>query len=299
MTEAAGTNDVPHAERLARLEAENRSLQAALSQARRAAGDSQGSPGEAGDNALTAAAELERLNGQVDALRGQLAHTQRLASLGTMTAMVAHEFNNILTPIINYAQLARKNPALVDKALARAAETGRQASDICQAILGLTRNSPSAVDELDLADLLGETVLAIGRRPERDGIELTVSAPDGATVSACKVRLQHVLLNLLLNARNAVLKTDRSRRIDLSAEVDDHDVIFRVGDNGVGIDPEHLERIFEPFFTTCCDQGDRNCGHGLGLAVCREIARAMGGDITVESTPGEGATFTFSVPVRS
>ncbi len=82
--------------------------------------------------------KVKELQAQVDALRGELRRAQRLAAVGTMTAMVAHEFNNILTPIINYAQLAKNNPKMVPKAIARASEGGLRATEICKAILYVT-----------------------------------------------------------------------------------------------------------------------------------------------------------------
>jgi len=266
-------------DRLARLESENRALRALVRSA-----------AEAADRA----ALLERLEAENRHLRDRMARLQRLASLGTMSAMVAHEFNNILTPVISYAELAQKDPTMADKAIARAVECGQRATDICNAILGVAGgDSPEPVG-LDLEKLVRETVRAIGRDPKRDGIDLAVEVPPGLAITTRKVEFQHVLLNLLLNARTAVLKKSGRRRIEVTAERGDGQVILRVADNGVGIPPEDLSRVFEAFYTTGDGGGDGG-GHGLGLTVCREIVSSLGGRIAVESQPGQGATFTVSL----
>jgi len=212
-----------------------------------------------------------------------------------MTAMIAHEFNNILTPAISYAELARKDPGMTDKSIARTIDCGRRATDICSAILGIAgQGAPEAV-RLDVSRLITETLLAMGRDPKRDGIDMVFRAPADLTMVTRKVELQQVLLNLLLNARTAVLKRGGPRRIEVVAERCGDDVVIRVVDNGVGIDPGNLRKVFEPFFTTRSDTDGRRAGHGLGLAICREIVASLGGEIAVESEPGRGTTFTVSL----
>ncbi len=240
--------------------------------------------------------QLDKLQHEVQSLREQLRHAQRLATVGTMTAMVAHEFNNILTPIINYAQMAQNNPALSGKAIAKAADGGQRASDICKALLGMTRDScrPAPVD---LSQLAAETLRAMVRDPRKDGIEIVTDIPADLCVTARKVELQQVLLNLLINARTAVLTQGGTcKRIAIAARRHGAWVVLSVKDSGVGIAPENLPRIFEPFFTTSSSQDDGPGGHGLGLAICREIIADAGGEISVQSTPGQGAAFTVRLP---
>ena len=107
--------------------------------------------------------------------------------------------------------------------------------------------------------------------------------------------LQQVLLNLVLNARSAVLENSGPRQITISAGRRSRCVAVCVRDNGVGIRPEDIERIFEPFFTTR-HSPDEAKGHGLGLTFCRDVVAAMDGSISVESTPGEGTAFTVRLP---
>jgi len=240
--------------------------------------------------------ELAELRRQVDALRGQLHRAQRLATLGTMTAMVAHEFNNILTPIINYAQLAQRDPKMVDKAVTRAAEGGQRASEICQAILGLAREQATDPAEVNLRDLIDQTLSAMAREPQKDGIDLTVDVEDDLTVHAARAGVQQVLLNLLMNARSAVLTRPAPRQVRITARRRDGQVELRVADNGPGIAPSDLSSIFQPFFSTKERDPQRGDGHGLGLTICREIVESMGGRIAADSPPRAGATFRVTLP---
>ena len=242
--------------------------------------------------------QLHRLTVEVEALRRQLHTAQKLATVGTMTAMVAHEFNNILTPIINCAQLARNNPAMAEKAIARAAEGGQRASDICNAILNLTGNDSQEPTETNIADLVRQTIDAMGRDPQRDAIELTVDIPPSLNLATRPTELQQVLLNLLLNARAAVLDGTGPRAICVAARRADQGVTVEVRDSGVGIRPQDLPRIFDPFFTTRNSPESGAKGHGLGLTFCRNAVAALGGSISVTSTPGGGATFAIQLPGR-
>ena len=240
--------------------------------------------------------QLDRLNREVTALRHQLREAQRMASVGTMTAMIAHEFNNILTPIINYAQMAKRNPSLTDKALARAADGGQRASAICKAILDMTRKSSEQPEPVNVSELLSDTLQAMARAPMKERIELFVEAPADIFVRVRRVELQQVLLNLLVNARQAVLAVTHQRRIEVLVRTVDGRIAISISDTGVGIPPENMSKIFEPFFTTRKDGDGSDGGYGLGLPLCKEIVESMGGDIHVQSPPGRGSTFTVQLP---
>ncbi len=239
--------------------------------------------------------KLDRLSAEVQALRRQLQEAQRLATVGTMAAMVSHELNNILTPIINYAQMARKNPSLTDKAIARAAEGGQRATTICKAILGLAADESTQAEQVNLAELVAQTLEAMAREPAKDSIELNVDIPAGLAIQARRAELQQVLLNLLLNARSAVMASTGLRRIDVTARRSGKGVVIAVADNGIGMSAEDAEQIFQPFFTTKNGEGNRR-GYGLGLAFCRQTVEGLGGDISVASTPNQGSAFTIRLP---
>ena len=240
--------------------------------------------------------QLERLKSELESLRQQLHRAHRLATVGTMTAMVAHEFNNILTPIINYAQMARKDPELVEKALSRAADGGTRASNICRALLGLAKGQGNTTQEVDLSELVLQTLEAMARTPEKDSIDLRIEIPDGLKLVTRPTELQQVLLNLLLNARTAVLAGKGKREIEISASRSDQWTTIRVTDNGKGIEPADLERIFQPFYSGDGSSKDQRKGYGLGLAFCRKIVAELGGEISVESQPGKGSSFVLSLP---
>ncbi len=242
--------------------------------------------------------KLENLQAEVEALKEQLRRSQRLATVGTMTAMVAHEFNNILTPIINYAQLARSNPDLIEKAISRAADGGQRATNICNAILNMTRNAPTEPVEINIKELISDTISAMARDPKSDAIELTIDSPDDLVITTRRVELQQVLLNLLINARAAVLAKNGPRSINISATKTKGSIEVCISDNGIGIGPENLKKIFQPFFTTKASETGDSKGSGLGLAVCKEILTALRGDIDVESKPDQGTTFIINLPAE-
>ena len=249
---------------------------------------------------------MARMQVEVETLRNQLHHAQRLATVGTMTAMLLHEFNNILTPIASYAQEARNNPTLTEKAIASAADGGRRATALCKAILRMTQEQPGEPTDANLRQTILDTLEVMGRPLHRDSIELVLDVPLALTLRTRKIELQQVLLNLIANARTAVLQKRRRRRIEISAgrttagpaRPKDSEIQIRVTDNGVGIPPENLEKIFQPFFTTRSSSEEDCCGSGLGLAVCHEILRGMGGDVLVKSTVGQGTTFTVNLPAQ-
>lgn len=248
-------------------------------------------------SALPPAADVARLQAENQALREQLRHAQRLATVGTMTAMIVHEFNNILTPIINYAQLAEGgDPEMMRKAVARAADGGQRASDICSALLRMLRAEEGELVEAELLEIVQDSLLAMGRDLAKDGIALDLSVPPALRLTTRPAELKQVLVNLVLNARSAVLKRGHGGSVAIAARKRGKRVVLTVADTGCGIEPEHMAKLFQPFFTTKTGEQHEEKGNGLGLAICREIVTDMGGQITVESAPGEGTTFTITLP---
>lgn len=235
---------------------------------------------------------LERLTDEVRELRRQLHRSQRLAALGTRAAMVAHEFNNILTPVLNYAQMAMKgDEAMRDKAIERAYEGAVRAGSICRALLDTAGDGLEKPRRISLHRLVENTLAAMARDPTRDGIRLIKKVPADLRITTRPAELKQVLLNLLLNAHQAVLDKGCDKSISIIATRSNGQVRIRVADTGPGIAREDLRRIFEPFFTT---KGE--AGRGLGLAVCREIVGSLRGRLTVRSEPGKGTCFTIVLP---
>jgi len=211
--------------------------------------------------------------------------------------MVAHEFNNILTTIVSYAQLAKKNPKMVGKALDHAASGGTRAACICGALLGAARGGTDVRRRVVLDELVSETLDAMARRPERDCIEMSIDIPSDLDVVTRPLELQQVLLNLLINARNSVMASEGSRNIEVSASKKQDEVVISISDNGMGIAEDRIGKVFQPFYSTRAGEETANRAHGLGLAFCKRIVGELGGDINVSSVLGKGATFTIHIPV--
>jgi len=236
--------------------------------------------------------EVASLREEVSALRRQLRHLQRLAAVGTMTAKVVHEFNNILTTVLGRVQLAGDgDEESREQALRSATEAYEQATATCKSLLDLTGRESRQKENLSVAKLVDEILTAMARDPAKDGITLIKNVPPRLRVTARPLEIKQVLLNLLLNARSAVLAKPRPRHVRITAAKDNGQVLIRVADNGVGIPRENLEQIFEPFFTTKSDEGT-----GLGLPVCREIVESLNGRLSVRSQPGKGSCFTVALP---
>ena len=241
--------------------------------------------------------DVAELSAEIADLREQLARTQRLVTVGTMAAMLVHEFSNLLTPIVSYAEMAQQNPLLQEKAVEKAYHGGHQAKRICDALLGMCRGHSAGMVDVDVLDVISAALATIPRSLDRDGIDLSVSAPAGMVLHTRPAELQQVLLNLILNARRSVLAGEGFKSIGVHAVRGDGVCAISVRDSGGGIDPEHLPRIFEAFFSTT-DPAKGDGGTGLGLAVSRQIVESLGGSISVDSALGDGATFTLTFPLE-
>lgn len=231
----------------------------------------------------------------------QLVQVQKLAAMGTMAAMLAHEFNNFLTRAINHADQALRYPedrALTNASLRKILESCTKAAEISRSIFDFAGKSDDRRRPVSLAKLVADTITCLGRDPAKDNIAIRTRVSPDLTVHADGTLLQQVLYNLVLNARQAILGRDRrGGRIIISADRDEAGrVIVRIADTGCGIAPDDLPNIWKPFFSTKSrsDRCDRK-GIGLGLAICRSIIADHGGTITVESTVGVGATFTVTL----
>lgn len=243
---------------------------------------------------------------QLDLMRAQLMESQRLATIGTISAVIAHEFNNLLTPIVSYSQYALGNAQsekpdmeLICKALNKSFQSAEKAGKICTSMLGLARGE-SCFGDVPVQKLVDDTLLVLARDPKKDNIALRVQIQPGLVVHGDPVQLEQVLLNLLINARHAMLGRGGSLTIKATAGDEDGQVRLQIIDTGPGIPEKVLPRIFEPFFTTkCAARRGETRGTGLGLAICKEIVTHHKGRIEAKSEVGKGTTFSISLPSRA
>lgn len=240
---------------------------------------------------------LDQVEGQFGQVKEGLAHLQRLSTLGTLTATVVHEFNNILTPVISYAQLALAEPdntELGQKAHKKALEGAERASRLCASLLGYAREEESS-GRACLIQAVQSSVNCLGRGLEKDGIRLELDLTDDIDVAMSPTSLEQVLVNIVLNARKAMAK--KGGALTIRAKADQSMVQLDIADTGGGVPAEVADRLFEPFVT--CPSGSsakHEKGTGLGLSVCRDLITGAGGAISFDSTPGVGTTFHLVIP---
>jgi signal transduction histidine kinase len=238
------------------------------------------------------------LEEEVLLLRAQLAQAQKMTALGELVSTTTHEFNNVLTTIINYAKLGlrHKDQATREKAFDKILSAGTRAAKISTGILGMARNRSGSIEPTDLPRLIDDTVLLLERelRKYRITVDRQLQPVPLAMINGNQI--QQVLFNLIINARQAMPHGGRLFvRLSHDAESNMLDVLIR--DYGCGMTPEVLQQIFDPFFST--KQGPDASGKGgtgLGLSTCRDIIEAHHGRIRVESTPGKGTAFTLKLP---
>jgi signal transduction histidine kinase len=236
---------------------------------------------------------------QVDMLRQQLAQAQRMAMLGELVGTTTHEFNNVLTTILNYARLGlrHKDNATREKAFQKILSASERAARITQGVLALARKRSTGFEPTLLAPLVEDTLLLLERELHKYHIAVEKYFHDTPPVLANPHQVQQVLMNLLINARQAMPEGGRViLKIFHDQAAGTVDVVVR--DTGCGISPDKLPRIFDPYFTTKTGpDAEGKGGTGLGLALCREIIEAHRGRIRVESTPGKGTSFTLKFPI--
>ena len=232
-------------------------------------------------------------------LEEQLAHADKMSSIGVLAAGVAHEVNTPLAVISSYAQMLAKkvaNDPQQTKILGKITSQTFRASEIVNALLNASRVSPRELAPLDLNQVLKETLSLVEPQLPKDRIKIHLDLqPEAASVVGNSGKLQQVFLNLLLNARDAMPQGGQLTIQTRVAESNQGEAAAQViiSDSGVGMTAEQARRAFEPFFTT----KEPKRGTGLGLAVSYGIVREHSGNMSVESTPGKGASFRVELPL--
>jgi len=237
----------------------------------------------------------------LDRVRSELAHMARVATLGALTASIAHEVNQPLSGIMTNASTGLKmlaaDPPNVEGARETARRTirdGQRAADVIARLRALFCKKEPRYEWVDLNEAAREVIALTAAELDRSRVvALTELADDLPLVMGDRVQLQQVIVNLLLNAVDAMSDVhDRPRRAVIrTGREDGLGVHLAVRDEGVGIDVQTVRRLFEPFFTTKRD------GMGIGLSISRSIIENHRGRLWAAPNDGPGATFTFAVPV--
>ncbi len=252
--------------------------------------------------ALAAARLAER-----ERFEEQLLQVQKMESIGRLAGGVAHDFNNLLTPIISYAQLCKMNLDVDDPLYSNLEEIEKaadRAADVTHKLLAFSRQQVIEPQEIELNRLVVDLGKMLHRLIDENVTLSIITAPDAGLVKVEPGQIEQLMVNLVVNARDAMpdggeltvttraVWNDGKNQDHFSELPPGHYVELSVSDTGSGMDEEVRRHIFEPFFTP----KEAGKGTGLGLATCYGIVKQSGGDLTVTSRPGDGATFKILLP---
>jgi PAS domain S-box-containing protein len=248
--------------------------------------------------------DKRRAEDDLNEARAELSHFARVATLGELTASIAHEVNQPLAAIVTNGQaalrwLGRQDPDLdeVKGSVERIVNNGRRASDVVDRLRALARKGMTKRGTLTVEELVDDILPLVQRELHRHRVVLNVDWRAPPAVIADKIQLQQVMINLIVNAAQAMSNVDdRPRVLSIvgrsgALELGEPALILEVRDRGPGIDEDTIASLFKPFFTTKAE------GMGMGLSICRSIVEAHGGRISASSTTGEGTCFMIILPV--
>jgi len=243
--------------------------------------------------------ERKRADEALREAQAELARVNRVATMGQLTASIAHEVSQPIAAAMANARAALRwlgadppNLEEIRLALSRIIEDGERGRVIIDRIRGLVKKAQLGKDKVDINNNILDVVALIHNEVLKHGISLQTDLATGLpTIEADRIQLQQVILNLLLNAVEAMNRIDDgARELRISTKPDaSNSVLVTVRDTGLGLDPKAAERLFEPFYTTKPE------GMGMGLAICRTIIEAHGGRLWATANEPRGAVFQFVV----
>jgi two-component system NtrC family sensor kinase len=248
--------------------------------------------------------KVEERTRQLQAAQKKLLHSDRLASLGQLSASVAHEINNPISGVLNLSMLLQRMlkpdgvpPERMEefrKYLGQVTNETTRVGRIVSDLLAFSRRSKPQRAPADLNRIVRSTLSLVQHKLKLSNVIVEANLAENLPAAPCdSSQIQQVALNLLLNAAEAT-QSKPDRRVRVETHADGANVLLSVADNGEGILPENLPKIFDPFFTTKSE----GKGVGLGLAVSYGIIQAHGGEIEVRNQPEGGARFTVSLPIE-
>jgi PAS domain S-box-containing protein len=233
-------------------------------------------------------------------VQSELAHASRIATMGQLTASIAHEVNHPIAATILNATTAlgwlnRDTPDLEEarQLLAKIANDGRRAGNVVSRISHLVKKAVPRMEPLHMNEVIGEVIDLTRAEAMKNGVLVqTQFAESLPAVTGDRTQLQQVMLNLILNAVQAMSESALAlRELQIGTEMSQSDgVLVSVRDSGPGIHPQNLDRLFDPFYTT------KPAGMGMGLAICRSIVEGYGGRIWATANAPRGAAFCFTLP---
>jgi signal transduction histidine kinase len=248
----------------------------------------------------TIALESTRRERQYREMQSELAHANRVATMGQLTASITHEVNqpiaaarNNLTAALNF--LDRTPPDLVEvrEALACAVKDNDRASTVVGRIRALMQKAPTRIDSVNVNEAVREVIELTYGEALKNGVSVRTQLAVGLPlIQGDRVQLQQVILNLILNAVQAMgaVTTDTREVLITTSQTEPNEVCLGVQDTGPGLSAETLPHLFEPFYTTKPD------GMGMGLAICRPIIESHGGRLWATTCEPRGALFQFTIP---
>jgi PAS domain S-box-containing protein len=232
----------------------------------------------------------------------ELAHANRVSTMGQLTASIAHEVNQPIAAMVTSAQAAlrwlnRQPPRLEEArhALARIVNDGNRASAVIARIRALITKAPPREDRVDINEAVWEVIALSRGEAAKSGVSVQTQLAEGLPpIDGDRVQLQQVILNLIINAIEAMSDGGKgARELRISTGIDaSNSLLVAVRDSGPGVDPARLEHLFDAFYTT------KSSGMGMGLSICRSIIEAHGGRVWAMANEPRGATFQFTLPCQ-
>jgi C4-dicarboxylate-specific signal transduction histidine kinase len=244
--------------------------------------------------------ERKRSQGALNRAQAELAHVNRVSTLGELTGSIAHEVNQPITGVVTNADaalrwLAARPPDLEEtrKALGDIINDGKRAGQILSRIRALVKKAPPQNEWLDINQTILEVIALTHSEVQRNGVSLqTQFSSDLPLIPGDRTQIQQVILNLIINAVQAMSAVSEGSRELLIGTGKDapNGVLVAVRDSGTGLDPQSFDRLFDAFYTTKVD------GMGMGLSLCRSIVAAHGGRVWATANVPNGAIFQFTLP---
>jgi PAS domain S-box-containing protein len=249
---------------------------------------------------LTDIEDRTRALARLEQMQSDFAHMNRVSVMGELAASLSHEIaqpigsaRNNTRAAQNFLDMQPPHLGKVREALSSIVGNVDRAGDIIDRIREQVKKTPPRKEDFDLNAAIGEVIILARSLIIRNDVSVQTQLADGLfPIHADRVQLQQVLLNLILNAVEALGSVEAGARdLLISTEQDHSGALVVVRDSGPGIDPEHLERVFEAFYTT------KSSGVGMGLSICRSIIDAHGGRLWAEANEPRGTVFQFTLPI--